>query len=95
MPKLDWMPVGRTYDEADGALMPGLATKHGVIARIGDGQVFVEVWPSEPPEYIDDAVTLTLTVDDEVVEEVGRYPSFEEAAEAAQIYIDEHQRGAP
>ncbi|WP_286086074.1 hypothetical protein [Mycolicibacterium goodii] len=40
-------------------------------------------------------MTLTLTVNDEVVEEVGRYPSSEEAAEAAQIYIDEHQRGAP
>jgi hypothetical protein len=48
--------------------MPGLALKRGVVARIGEGDMFLELWPSEPPEHLDDALTLTLTVDGGVVE---------------------------
>ncbi|OBK19017.1 hypothetical protein [Mycobacterium sp. 1245852.3] len=95
MSQLDWMPVSESYDEADGALMPGLMVKHGAIARIGDGEVFMEVWPSELPEHIDDALTLTLTVDGDVHEEIGRYPSFEAARDAAQQYVDGRDGGLP
>lgn len=84
-----------SYDEADGALMPGLVAKHGAIARIGDGEVFMEVWPSESLEHIDDVLTLTLTADGEVREEVGRYASFEAAREAAQRYVDGRDGGLP
>ena len=75
MPQLDWILVGKSYGEADGALMPGLVFKDGVIARVGVGEVFMEIWPSEPPEHPGDAWTLTRTVNGEVVEEIGRFPS--------------------
>ena len=88
--KLDWMPVSEPYDEADGALMPGRVAKHGVIARIGHRDVFFEIWPSEPPEHIEDRATLTLTVDGVVVEEIGRFESGEAAVVAAQRYFGEH-----
>lgn len=86
------MPVTQTYDEADGVLMPGLVFKRGAIARIGDGVSFLKVWPSEPPQHIADAMTLTLSLDEEVIEEIGRYPSFDAVRDAAQRYVD-HRRG--
>jgi hypothetical protein len=61
--------------------------KHGLIARIGDGEVFVAMWPSVPPEHINDFVTLTLTVDEEVIEKIGRYASYDAAKAAAQEYV--------
>jgi hypothetical protein len=33
--ELDWLPVSEPYNEAGGALMPGLTFKRGAIARIG------------------------------------------------------------
>jgi hypothetical protein len=93
--ELDWMPVSESYSEANGAPMPGLAFKHGAVARIGDGDMFVELWPSEPPEHIDDALTLTLTVDGGVVEEIGRYAAFDSARDTAQRYIDERGGALP
>lgn len=69
MSQLGWIPVSEPCAEADGALMPGLITKHGAIAWVRGGEVFMEVWPSESPEHIDDAFTLTLTVDRDVHEE--------------------------
>jgi hypothetical protein len=95
MSQLNWMPVSESYDEADGALMPGLVVKHGAIARIGGGEVFMEVWPSGSPEHIDDALTLALTVDGDVHEEIGRYPSFEAARDDAQQYVDGRDGGLP
>lgn len=93
--QIDWMPVSVSYDEADGALMPGLAAKHGIIGRLGHGEVFLEIWPSEPPEHIDDRVTLTLTVDGAIVEEIGRFSSHSEAMSAAQEYFDDHAGQPP
>ncbi|MGD9620614.1 MAG: hypothetical protein AB7G47_10095 [Mycolicibacterium sp.] len=69
--------------------------KHGAIARIGEGDVFIEVWPSESPEHIDDALTLTLAVDGDVHDEIGRYPSFQAARDAAQQYVDERDGELP
>lgn len=90
MSQLDWMPVSESYGEEDGALMPGLVAKHGVIARVGVGQVFMEIWPSDSPHHPNDVVTLTLTVDGDVVEEIGRHASPDEAMTAAQVYADKH-----
>lgn len=95
MSQLDWIPVSESYYEADGALMPGLVAKHGAIVRIGDGDVFIEVWPSESPEHIDDALTLTLTVDGDVHDEIGRYLSFQTARDAAQKYVDQRDGELP
>jgi len=87
--QLDWMPVSKSYGEADGALMPGLAFTQGAIARVGHGEVFIEVWPSKPPEHLGDVVTLTLTVDGVVVEEVGLFASYDAAMTAGQSYFDD------
>lgn len=84
---LNWMPVSEPYYEAAWALMPGRMVKHGLIAHIGNGEVFVAMWPSVPPEHIDDFVTLTLTVDDEVIKEIRRYASYDAAKAAAQEYV--------
>jgi hypothetical protein len=75
--------------------MPGLAFKQSVIARIGYGEVFVEVWPSKPPEHLGDVVTLTLTVDGVVMEEVGRFASYDAAMRAGQSYFDDRGGAAP
>ncbi|BBX06747.1 hypothetical protein MAIC_15500 [Mycolicibacterium aichiense] len=37
------MPVSESYPEADGALTPDLVAERGATARIGDGEVFMEV----------------------------------------------------
>lgn len=91
--QLDWIPVSESYGEADGALMPGLAFKQGVIARISDGAIFLEVWPSEPPEHLGDVAT--LTVDGVVVEEIGRFASYDESMAAAQTYFDDRNWQLP
>ena len=75
--------------------MPGLAAKHGIIARIGHGEVFLEVWPSEPPEHLDDCLTLTLRADRVVVEEIGRFASYDAAMAAAHEYFGDHGRQLP
>ncbi|MEB3065716.1 hypothetical protein [[Mycobacterium] zoologicum] len=93
--QLDWMLVSKSYDEADGALMPGRAVKHGIIARIGDGEVYLEIWPSEPPEHIEDRVTLTLTMDGVVVEEIERLASYDAARAAAHKYFEDHGGQVP
>lgn len=93
--ELGWMPVSESYSETDGALLPGLAFKRGAVARIDDGDIFVELWPSEPPEHLDDVLTLTLTMDGGVVEEIGRYGAFDSARDAAQRYVDERGGALP
>lgn len=55
----------------------------------------MEVWPSESPEHIDDAFTLTLTVDRDVHEDIGRFASLEAARDAAQRYVDGRDGGLP
>jgi hypothetical protein len=40
-------------------------------------------------------LTLTLTVDGGVVEEIGRYAAFDSARDAAQRYVDERGRALP
>jgi hypothetical protein len=62
---------------------------HGLAIIAGDGAL-LEIWPSESPEHSDDFVTLTLTVDDVVVMEMGRFASYDAAKVAAQEYFDEH-----
>ena len=42
-----------------------------------------------PPEHLGDVVTLTLTVDGVVVEEVGRFASYDAAMTAGQSYFDD------
>lgn len=83
---LFWMIVSKEYPEEDGALMPGLARKTGLAARIGE-EVYYEVWPCEPPEHIDDAATLTRKSEDGV-EELGRFRTGQEAAAAAQRHYN-------
>jgi hypothetical protein len=86
--QLMWMLISKQYTAADGALMPGLVTTYGLAAIAGDG-VFFELWPSEPPEHIDDLVTLTLFSGSDVTE-LGRFATYDEAKAAAQEYFDEH-----
>ncbi|WP_376713464.1 hypothetical protein [Mycobacterium intracellulare] len=83
---LFWMIVSKKYPEEDGALMPDLVCKIGLAARIGE-ETYYEVWPSEPPEHIDDGATLTIKSEGGF-EELGRFSTGQEAAAAAQRHYN-------
>lgn len=74
MSQLVWMLVTEQYNGPAGTSL----IVHGLAAIAGDGNFF-EIWPSESPEHVDDFVTLMRTIDHEVVGEVGRFPSYDEA----------------
>lgn len=78
MAELFWMFVSKQYSGPAGTSL----TVHGLAATSGDGVVY-EIWPSEAPEHAADFVTLTVILDEEVVEEVGRFPSYAAAKAAA------------
>lgn len=93
--ELNWMLVSESSCEADGALMADLVAKHRIIACIGDGEVCVEIWPSEPPEHPNDFVTLTRTVDSAVIEELGRFETYADAKAAAKGRFADHDGQLP
>jgi hypothetical protein len=54
--ELDWMPLGEDYTPEDGALLPVTAFRPGAAAKVGEDK-FYEIWPSEPPDHLDDHFT--------------------------------------
>jgi len=84
MSQLCWALVGDRYtDGAESMIVNGWA------ANACDGVAY-EIWPSRPQEHVDDVVTLTVILDDEVAIEIGRFGSYEAAQAAAQARFDEH-----
>ncbi|MGP4057789.1 hypothetical protein ACTWP6_23690 [Mycobacterium sp. 4D054] len=84
MPQLFWSLVGDEH--SDGAKS---VIVHGWAAHACDGVAY-EVWPSRPQDHIDDVVTLTVILNDEVVIEIGRFGSYTDAQTAAQARFDDH-----
>ena len=78
------MLLSEEFTEEDGALMPGApgTATFGLGAYASDGK-FYKIWPSMPPENVDDAVTLSVESGDDV-EELGRFKTFDEAKAAAE-----------
>lgn len=84
MSQLFWALVGDRY--TDGAMS---MIVHGFTASACDG-VDYQVWPSRLQEHVDDVVTLTVILDDEVAVEIGRFGSYDAGQAAAQARFDEH-----
>ncbi|MCB0989181.1 MAG: hypothetical protein KDB09_15610 [Acidimicrobiales bacterium] len=85
MSQLFWALVGdRNIDSAESMIVHGWAT------NTCEGVTY-EIWPSRPQEHVDDVVTLTVILDDEVAVEIGRFGSYEAAQAAAQACFDQHR----
>jgi hypothetical protein len=84
MSQLYWALVGDKYTDGAKSMIV-----HGWAAHACDGVAY-EIWPSRPQEQVDDVVTLTVILDDEVAIEIDRFGSHEAAQAAAQARFDEH-----
>lgn len=84
MPQLLWALVNYTYtDGAESVVV------HGWAAHACDGVAY-EIWPSRRQEHVDDVVTLTVILDDELAIEIDRFGSYGAAQEVAQARFDEY-----
>lgn len=82
----DWHPVSKDEPYVwteNGELRE--AYVQGMTAHLPDGRRFYDIWPVDPKGT--DADGWTLILNDDVIENIGTYGSYEEATEAAARHL--------
>ncbi|OBG41236.1 hypothetical protein [Mycolicibacter heraklionensis] len=90
MSELFWMLLPTSTTDDAGELMPDFGNTLRLAATVDEGVDYV-IEPCRSPDFIDQVVTLSLrTRYGAVVDEIGRYLSYDAAHAVAQCHFDEH-----